>query len=88
MKNRVIAIALAASGAALAPLAAQAQAPEVVHKDARGHAEQVRVGGKVYDVCRGEMRDGCINPRAAGLNWGNRPLDHWPGQPASTLHEH
>ncbi|QVM85878.1 hypothetical protein [Novosphingobium decolorationis] len=41
-------------------------------------AAKVRVEGKVYDVCRGEATDGCINPREAGLNFGNRPLDHYP----------
>lgn len=38
-----------------------------------------------YPVCKGEVQDSCINPRAAGLSWGNRPLDHWPGKPASDL---
>ncbi len=38
-----------------------------------------------YPVCKGEVQDGCINPREAGLNWGNRPLDHWPGKPASEM---
>lgn len=36
-----------------------------------------------YPPCRGAVQDGCVNPREAGLNYGNRPLDHWPGQPAS-----
>ncbi|MCB2061637.1 MAG: hypothetical protein KDE21_14075 [Novosphingobium sp.] len=38
-----------------------------------------------YPVCKGAVQDSCINPRAAGLSWGNRPLDHWPGKPASDL---
>ena len=38
-----------------------------------------------YPVCQGEEQDGCIQPREAGLNYGNRPLDYWPGQPASSM---
>lgn len=38
-----------------------------------------------YPPCRGEVQDNCINPREAGLNYGNRPLDYWPGQPASEM---
>ena len=38
-----------------------------------------------YPICRGDMTDGCIQPRAAGKNWGNRPLDYWPGKPASEM---
>jgi hypothetical protein len=53
---------------------------EVVEKNARGQATKVRVEGKVYDICMTEAQDGCIQPRAAGLNWGDRPLNHWPGQ--------
>ena len=28
--------------------------------------------------CRGEVQDNCINPREAGENWGNRPLEDFP----------
>ena len=38
-----------------------------------------------YPVCKGDIQDSCINPRAAGMNWGNRPLDYWPGKPASEM---
>lgn len=38
-----------------------------------------------YPPCRGEMQDSCVNPREAGLNYGNRPLNYWPGQPASEM---
>jgi hypothetical protein len=31
------------------------------------------------------MQDSCVNPREAGLNYGNRPLNYWPGQPASEM---
>lgn len=84
--------AAAATGLALtaAPAAAddhgtKAKSPEVVETNQRGQATKVRIEGKVYDVCMKEDQDGCINPRAAGLKWGDRPLDYWPGKPASDM---
>ena len=62
----------------------KADSPVVVETNDRGQATKVRIDGKIYEVCMGSKTDGCINPRAAGLNWGNRPLDYWPGQPASS----
>ena len=38
-----------------------------------------------YPPCRGNVQDNCVNPREAGLNYGNRPLQYWPGQPASEM---
>ncbi|WP_340588007.1 hypothetical protein [Erythrobacter alti] len=38
-----------------------------------------------YPPCRGDRQDNCINPREAGLNYGNRPLEYWPGRPASEI---
>ena len=38
-----------------------------------------------YPPCRGDRQDNCINPREAGLNYGNRPLAYWPGRPASEM---
>ena len=55
----------------------------VTERDNRGRATKVTVDGKEYIVCAGTVVDACINPRAAGLNFGNVPLDHWPGKPAS-----
>ncbi|UIP08162.1 hypothetical protein LY632_07145 [Erythrobacter sp. SDW2] len=47
---------------------------EVVERNAQGKATKVRIGEYIVDVCMDEgMTDGCINPRAAGLNWGNYP---------------
>ncbi|GMN03624.1 hypothetical protein [Erythrobacter sp. MTPC3] len=63
----------------------KAETPVVVERNSNGKATKVRVSGKVYDVCMKDDQDGCINPRAAGLNWGNRPLDYWPGKPASKM---
>ncbi|WP_128892887.1 hypothetical protein [Erythrobacter sp. HKB08] len=62
-----------------------AKSPEVVETNAKGQATKVRIEGKVYDVCMKNDQDGCINPRAAGLKWGNRPLSYWPGKPASEM---
>ncbi len=56
---------------------------EVVERDAAGRATRISIEGKVYEVCRDGKTDGCINPRDAGLDFGNVPLDHWPGKPAS-----
>ena len=38
-----------------------------------------------YPVCKGDNDDRCINAWAAGQRGPgvNRPLDHWPGRPAS-----
>lgn len=63
----------------------KAQSPEIVETNARGQATKVRVEGKVYEVCMTENQDSCIQPRAAGLKWGNRPLTYWPGKPASEM---
>ena len=57
----------------------------VVQKGANGRAQTVMLNGKEYKVCGGEVTDGCINPREAGLNFGNRALDYWPGKPASEM---
>lgn len=38
-----------------------------------------------YPICGGDIQDSCIQPRAAGKNYGNVPLDYWPGKPASEL---
>ena len=40
---------------------------------------------KDYPICSAEVQDSCIQPRAAGKNYGNRPLDYWPGEPASKM---
>ncbi len=56
---------------------------KVVETNAKGQATKVEKDGSTYAVCMGDMKDSCINPRAAGLKWGNRPLSYWPGKPAS-----
>jgi len=95
MKNIALSAAIAGTALALsAPVLADhhmengeghAMKAEVVEKNARGQAMKVMIDGKTYDVCTAKDQDGCINPRAAGLKWGNRALDYWPGQPASSM---
>lgn len=93
-----LAAAALAGAAASAPVQAQAQdatrqsapgiraeTPEVVERAPNGRATSVRIGDTVYKVCMTENEDGCIQPRAAGLSWGDRPLRHWPGRPASQM---
>jgi hypothetical protein len=38
-----------------------------------------------YPLCSATVTDSCINPREAGKNYGNRPLNYWPGKPASEI---
>lgn len=89
---KALLVIAAATGLAItaAPAAAdnheyKAKSPEVVETNERGQATKVRIEGQVYDVCMKDDQDGCINPRAAGLKWGNRPLSYWPGKPASEM---
>lgn len=65
----------------------KAQSVEIVKRDTDGRVQVVRVEGQEYQVCVGERQDNCINPHAAGLNWGDRPLKYWPGKPASEIDE-
>jgi hypothetical protein len=38
-----------------------------------------------YPPCKGDGDDRCVNPREAGLNYGDVPLKYWPGKPASEI---
>lgn len=38
-----------------------------------------------YPVCSATVQDSCVNPREAGKKYGNRPLNYWPGKPASEI---
>lgn len=38
-----------------------------------------------YPPCKGDVQDHCVNPREAGLKYGNVPLKYWPGKPASEI---
>lgn len=63
------------------------QKAEIVQRGNDGRAQVVSIDGEEYTVCTREGQDSCINPRAAGLNWGGRELSYWPGQPASEINE-
>lgn len=56
---------------------------EVIARDDQGRATRISVDGIEVDVCSADVTDNCINPREAGLDFGNAPLDAWPGHPAS-----
>lgn len=58
---------------------------KIVTQGAKGKAQVVMLNGTEYQVCGGDVTDNCINPREAGLNFGNRALDYWPGKPASEM---
>lgn len=81
------ALATAATPALADNHSTKAKSPEVIETNSQGKATKVRIDGQVYDVCMKDDQDGCINPRAAGLKWGARPLDYWPGKPASQIDE-
>lgn len=71
--------ALSFGGSAIAQdQSIKALSPEVVERAPNGRVMSVRVEGKVYQVCQNEQQDSCIQPRAAGLSYGDRPLRHWP----------
>lgn len=53
----------------------KAETPVVVERNAKGKATKVRIGGEIIDVCMNDRQDQCINPRAAKLGWGDRPLE-------------
>lgn len=67
------------STALAAPDGYKAKSPKIVERGPDGRAQVVRVEGKDYQVCVGDRQDDCIQPRAAGLDWGERPLRYWPG---------
>ena len=87
MKPTIALIAFATAGAAQADNHSdkadwKAENPEIVERTADGKVTKVKVGDKIYDVCENEKQDSCIQPRAAGLNRGDYPLNYWPGSEA------
>jgi len=81
MKGIAAILALGAIATTAVPALAQTRVnATVVERDANGRATKVSVDGKEYAVCTATVKDSCINPREAGLNFGNVPLDHWPGR--------
>lgn len=77
-----IATALVApvAGTAFAAVPASTQ---IIARNAHGRATEVRVNGQDYKVCQGAVQDECINPRQAGLHFGDAPMKHWPGKAVS-----
>lgn len=57
----------------------------VIERDEKGKATRVSVNGREYALCSKSVQDSCISPRSAGFDWGNQPLDHWPGQTSTSL---
>lgn len=76
----ILALGIIATATATPALAQTRVNATVVERDANGRATKVSVDGKEYAVCTATVKDSCINPREAGLNFGNVPLDHWPGR--------
>jgi len=83
IRTTPILAALAVAGTiALPSAAASAHAKSnpnvtILKRGPNGHATEVRIDGRDWAVCTKKITDHCINPRAAGLAWGNRPLGYW-----------
>lgn len=87
---------LLAAGALLAAPSAMAQVKEpapdykvvpavqVVERTSNGRAAVVEIAGERIDVCMNDRQDNCIQPRAAGLGFGEVPLSYWPGEPVTS----
>ncbi len=60
---------------------------EVAERDENGRVTKVTWNGQLYDICVEDGQDSCINPRDAGLDFGARELEYWPGKPASQIEE-
>ncbi|MBX7480990.1 hypothetical protein [Qipengyuania qiaonensis] len=56
---------------------------EVTQTTPAGYAA---ASGEEVPVCKGEQQDGCINSWDKNKT-GNRPLEYWPGKPASEIDE-
>ena len=86
MSKRLIWSAIAATGLMIGSAANanhHEQGEKAMTPVAAKDGQTVMIDGKAVAVCTKDVLDSCINPREAGLNWGNRPLDYWPGKPAS-----
>jgi hypothetical protein len=70
---------LAAALMTVTAVPAQAQANHGKHHHhhaaAASYPDSVTLDGKDYKVCKGGMQDDCIEPRQAGLGFGNRPTN-------------
>jgi hypothetical protein len=73
-----------AQTATTAAMTADTAGPQFV-SNAVTQTTPAATGGDSYPPCKGAVQDHCVNPREAGLNYGNRPLNRWPGRPASEI---
>jgi hypothetical protein len=77
-----------ASAATTAAASASSATPRFVSKEVTqatpsGYAA---ASGEDVPVCKGDQQDGCINSWEKNKT-GNRPLEYWPGKPASEIDE-
>lgn len=70
---------------AAATQAAVGAEPRMVSGEVTQTTPAVARASGEYPLCSKTVTDGCINPREAGKNYGNRPLGYWPGKPASEI---
>ena len=76
------AIAQPAPDGAGADAANAASMPMQGTADIMAQASPMGAEPRAYPLCSRTITDECVNPREAGRNHGNRPLDYWPGRPA------
>ena len=83
MKKQIMVGALLAIAAAVPAQAHHARHhhhhayQHAAHSAAMSYPDTVTLDGKEYKVCKAGMMDDCVNPRQAGLPFGNVPLDQY-----------
>ncbi|MBX7500008.1 hypothetical protein K3181_00955 [Qipengyuania sp. YG27] len=75
-----------ATAATTAAASASTAGPRFVSKEVTQTtpASYKAASGDDLPVCKGDQQDGCINSWAKNKT-GNRPLEYWPGKPASEI---
>ncbi|PIW56347.1 MAG: hypothetical protein COW16_01350 [Sphingomonadales bacterium CG12_big_fil_rev_8_21_14_0_65_65_10] len=75
-----------ATAATSAAASASTMTPRFVSKEVTQTtpAGYMAASGDDLPVCKGDQQDGCINSWAKNKT-GNRPLEYWPGKPASEI---
>ncbi|WP_370030294.1 hypothetical protein [Qipengyuania mesophila] len=75
-----------ATAATTAAASASTTGPRFVSKEVTQTtpAAYKAASGEDLPVCKGDQQDGCINSWAKNKT-GNRPLEYWPGKPASEI---
>ncbi len=75
-----------ASAATTAAASASTSEPRFVSNEVTQStpAEYTAASGENLPVCSAQQQDGCINSWAKNKT-GNRPLEYWPGKPASEI---